>query len=186
MSSVTTQPQMIADAAAGLAQIRSAMASASAAAAGPTTGLVAAAQDEVSAAAATLFGSYAQEYQAVVSQASLLHDEFVRALTGAGNAYAVAEATNAGPALLADPFVALIMQGSSRRDPDQGPAAQPVGADGGPDTRQDALPVLGNPLADLIQPDLTCLINLGYGDPHYGYSLGNADAATPFGLTPHC
>lgn len=386
MSYVTTQPQVIADAAASLAQIRSAMASASAAAASPTTSLLAAAQDEVSAAAAALFGSYAQEYQAVVSQASLFHDEFVRALTGAGNAYAVAEATNAAPALLADPFVALIMQGSGISIPTvpymksvepyirhlfgtpadliplttpeglypltqikdlplnqsvstgvqildnalygpQGLISQqhlnvnvlglsqsavitslemrhlaslgspntdnlsftllgnPMNPNGGlmsrfaglqlpsigldfygampthtgyqsntysfiydgyadfpkypinlladinafagiqyvhgnypdldpahlptgyqlvhlPTTDPNnnfymitysnlpileplrALPILGNPLADLIQPDLTYLINLGYGDPHYGYSLGYADVATPFGLLP--
>jgi len=44
---------------------RSALGAANAAAAGPTTGLVAAAQDEVSAPTAALFGGYGQEYQAV-------------------------------------------------------------------------------------------------------------------------
>jgi hypothetical protein len=46
------------------------------------------------------------------------------------------------------------------------------------------VPVVGNPIADLLQPDLTYLVNLGYGDPLYGYSTGAADAATPFGLFP--
>ncbi|ORB84990.1 PE family protein [Mycobacterium kansasii] len=47
-----------------------------------------------------------------------------------------------------------------------------------------AIPVIGNPLADLVQPDLTYLVNLGYGDPHFGYSTGYADVPTPFGLFP--
>jgi PE-PPE domain/PE family len=46
------------------------------------------------------------------------------------------------------------------------------------------LPIIGNPLADLVQPDLTYLVNLGYGDPHYGYSTGYADVPTAFGLFP--
>ncbi len=48
-----------------------------------------------------------------------------------------------------------------------------------------ALPVVGNPLADLIEPDLRVIVNLGYGDPAHGYSTGPANVATPFGLFPH-
>ncbi|BBZ42617.1 PE family protein [Mycobacterium conspicuum] len=47
------------------------------------------------------------------------------------------------------------------------------------------IPGIGNPLADLLQPDLTMLVNLGYGDPHYGYSTAPADVQTYFGLFPH-
>ncbi|WP_264960676.1 PE-PPE domain-containing protein, partial [Mycobacterium kiyosense] len=47
-----------------------------------------------------------------------------------------------------------------------------------------ALPVIGNPLANLLQPDLKALVNLGYGDPAHGYSTSYADVATPFGLFP--
>jgi hypothetical protein len=47
-----------------------------------------------------------------------------------------------------------------------------------------AIPIIGNPLADLLQPDLTYLINWGYGDPAYGYSTGPANVVTPFGLLP--
>ncbi|ETW21876.1 PE-PPE domain-containing protein [Mycobacterium gastri] len=47
-----------------------------------------------------------------------------------------------------------------------------------------AIPVIGNPLADLVQPDLTYLVNLGYGDPRFGYSTGYADVPTRFGLFP--
>ncbi|KQH77915.1 hypothetical protein AO501_31460 [Mycobacterium gordonae] len=43
---------------------------------------------------------------------------------------------------------------------------------------------LGNTIADLIQPDLKVIVNLGYGDPDYGYSTGPANVPTPFGLFP--
>jgi len=47
-----------------------------------------------------------------------------------------------------------------------------------------AIPVVGNPLADLLQPDLKVLVNLGYGDPNYGWSQGPANVPTQFGLFP--
>lgn len=47
-----------------------------------------------------------------------------------------------------------------------------------------ALPIMGNPLADLIQPNLKVLVNLGYGDPAYGYSTTAPNVATPFELFP--
>jgi hypothetical protein len=46
------------------------------------------------------------------------------------------------------------------------------------------IPVLGNPVADLLQPDLRYLVNLGYGDPRYGWSTSYADVPTEFGLLP--
>jgi PE-PPE domain len=46
------------------------------------------------------------------------------------------------------------------------------------------IPVLGKPLADLLGPDLTVLINLGYGSDNLGYSLP-ANVPTPFGLFPN-
>ncbi|RUP05665.1 MAG: PPE family protein [Mycobacterium sp.] len=47
-----------------------------------------------------------------------------------------------------------------------------------------ALPVLGNPLADLIQPDLRVIVDLGYGDPNHGYSTSPPNVPTPFGVFP--
>jgi PE-PPE domain len=47
--------------------------------------------------------------------------------------------------------------------------------------------LLPQPLQDLLGPDLTYLINLGYGDGSLGYSVdadSPADVATPFGLFP--
>jgi hypothetical protein len=46
------------------------------------------------------------------------------------------------------------------------------------------IPIIGNPIADLLQPDLTYLVNLGYGDPRYGWSTGPANVPTPAGLLP--
>ncbi|OBK38964.1 hypothetical protein A5658_25475 [Mycobacterium sp. 1245111.1] len=46
------------------------------------------------------------------------------------------------------------------------------------------IPIVGNPIADLLQPDLTALVNLGYGDPDYGWSTTPANEATEFGLFP--
>jgi len=92
MTSLITQPQLMMAAAADVAEINLAIGAAKAAAAGPTTGLVAAAGDEVSAMSATLFGAYGQEYQALLQQAAAFHEQFVAALSSAGNAYAGAEA----------------------------------------------------------------------------------------------
>lgn len=48
-----------------------------------------------------------------------------------------------------------------------------------------SIPIVGTPLADLVGPDLTYLINLGYGDPLDGYSLTpNLDVPADFGLPP--
>jgi hypothetical protein len=68
-----------------------------AAAAGPTTGLLAAGADEVSAAVAALFAEHGQAFQALSAQASAFHAQFVQALSGAASAYAAAEAANASP-----------------------------------------------------------------------------------------
>jgi hypothetical protein len=95
MTSLMTQPQLLARAAAGLTEINSAIDEAKAAAAGPTIGVVAAAQDEVSAAAAKLFGGYAQEYQALLKGATAFQDQFAATLTSASTAYAAAEAASA-------------------------------------------------------------------------------------------
>ena len=60
-----TQPEQLAAAAADAGQVSTAISAAWAAAAGPTTNLVAAAEDEVSAITAVLFGAYGQECQAL-------------------------------------------------------------------------------------------------------------------------
>ncbi|OBJ88197.1 PE family protein [Mycobacterium asiaticum] len=47
-----------------------------------------------------------------------------------------------------------------------------------------AIPFIGNPLADLVQPVLKPIVNWGYGDPNFGYSTGPANVPTPFGFLP--
>ena len=48
-----------------------------------------------------------------------------------------------------------------------------------------AIPIVGNPLADLLQPALKVIVNLGYGDPRYGWSNeGYANEVTTFGFLP--
>jgi hypothetical protein len=44
--------------------------------------------------------------------------------------------------------------------------------------------LLPTQLQELLGPDLTYLINLGYGDGSVGYSTTDADVNTPFGLAP--
>jgi hypothetical protein len=85
MAYVLTQPRALAAAAANVAGVGSALNEANVTAAGPTTGVLAAAADEVSAATATLFSSYARGYQALTKQAAAFHDEFARVLAAAGN-----------------------------------------------------------------------------------------------------
>lgn len=70
-------------AAADLEGIGSALAAANRAAEAPTTGLLAAGADEVSAAIASLFSGNAQAYQALSAQAAAFHQQFVRALSSA-------------------------------------------------------------------------------------------------------
>ena len=47
-----------------------------------------------------------------------------------------------------------------------------------------AIPGIGNPIADLLQPDLRAIVNYGYGNPYYGYNTGYADLPTPFSVFP--
>ncbi|MGB9302842.1 MAG: PE family protein, partial [Mycobacterium sp.] len=97
MSYVIAVPEHLAAAAAGLAGIESTLSSANSAAAGPTSNLLAAAGDEVSAAIAGLFNAHAQEYQALSAQAAVFHNNFVQTLTGSAGAYASAEAAASNP-----------------------------------------------------------------------------------------
>ncbi|HEX7321368.1 MAG TPA: PE-PPE domain-containing protein [Mycobacterium sp.] len=46
------------------------------------------------------------------------------------------------------------------------------------------IPVIGKPLSDLLGPDLSVLVNLGYGSTTEGWSQGPADVFTPMGLLP--
>ncbi len=100
MSFVIAVPEALLSAASDMAGIGSVLSAANAAAAGPTTALLAAAEDEVSAAIAAVFGSHAQEYQALSARAAAFHQQFVQAVTSGARLYASAEATNAEQQLL--------------------------------------------------------------------------------------
>lgn len=95
MSFLLAEPQALAAAAANIEGIGSSIGAASAAAAGPTSTVLAAAGDEVSAAIAKLFGGYGLEYQSVLTQAAAFQSQFQLSLAAAGNAYAAAEAAGA-------------------------------------------------------------------------------------------
>ncbi|WP_237049937.1 PE family protein, partial [Mycobacterium tuberculosis] len=130
MSFVIAAPEALVAVASDLAGIGSALAEANAAALAPTTALLAAGADEVSAAIAALFGAHGQAYQTVSAQASAFHAQFVQALTGGGGAYAAAEAANVSAAQSTDQRLLDLING-----PTQALLGRPLigdGANGGP------------------------------------------------------
>ena len=94
MSLVIAAPDVMAAAATDLANIGSTIRAADAAAASPTTGILAAAEDEVSAAIAPLFSSHGTTFQALSAQAALFHEQFVQTLLHSATAFAGTEAAN--------------------------------------------------------------------------------------------
>lgn len=95
MSFVTTQPEMLAAAAASLSGVGSVMSAENAAAAAPTTGVVPAAADTVSALTSAQFVAHAQIYQEVAARAAAIHEMFVNTLAASAGAYTATEAANA-------------------------------------------------------------------------------------------
>ncbi|WP_085181803.1 PE family protein, partial [Mycobacterium bohemicum] len=95
MSYVFVVPDVLAAAAADVVGIGSSLGVAHAVAAVPTTVIVAAGGDEVSAAIASLFSGAGRQFQALSARAAALNGEIVQALTGSGSAYAAAEAAMA-------------------------------------------------------------------------------------------
>jgi PE family len=98
MSFVTTQPQMLSAAAGNLQDIGSAVSAGNAVAAAPTTGVVPAAADEVSALTAAQFAAHAQMYQDFSAQAAAIHEQFVATLSTSAGSYLATEAANAAAA----------------------------------------------------------------------------------------
>jgi hypothetical protein len=95
MSFVTTQPEALSAAAISLTGIGSMLSAQNAAAAAPTTGVIPAAADEVSALTASQFAVHAQMYQAVSAQAEAIHQLFVSTLGTSATSYAATEVANA-------------------------------------------------------------------------------------------
>lgn len=95
MSFVSTVPEMLSAAADDLQAVGSAVSAQNAAALVPTTGLIPAAADEVSALTAMQFAAHAHMYQAVSAQAAAIHQAFVAVLATSAGSYAATEAANA-------------------------------------------------------------------------------------------
>lgn len=136
MSYLAVAPDWLSSAAADLANIGSTLDAASAAAATPTTGLAAAAADEVSTAIATLFGGFGSEFQAVNAQISSFQQQFVQLMNSAAGSYAAAESAASVPLL--DDLLGLINAPTNLLfgrpivgDGTAGTAANPNGGGGG-------------------------------------------------------
>ncbi|MEM6109306.1 PE family protein [Mycobacterium sp. 050272] len=95
MSFVYVRPAALAGAASQLGAIGASMDAQRAAAAGPTTGVVPAAADEVSAIVAAQFTMQAQMYRSVSAQGGAVHQMLVSALAASAESYAATEAANA-------------------------------------------------------------------------------------------
>jgi hypothetical protein len=76
-----------------LAGIGSTLGAANAAAAAPTTGVLASAADEVSAQVAALLSEHGQGYQQLSARMAAFHEQFVQALSAGAGTYAAAEAS---------------------------------------------------------------------------------------------
>jgi hypothetical protein len=98
MSYVTTRPEMLSAAAGNLQDIGAVVSAGNAAAAAPTTGVIPAAADEVSALTAAQFGAHAQMYQDFSAQAAAIHEQFVATLATSAGSYLATEAANAAAA----------------------------------------------------------------------------------------
>ena len=98
MSFVNAQPTELISAADNLQVIGSSLAAQNTAAAAPTTGVLPAAADEVSALTAAQFATHAEMYQAISAQAAVIHDMFANTLNCSAGSYAATEAANAAAA----------------------------------------------------------------------------------------
>lgn len=98
MTFVTAHPEALSGAAGSLLSIGSAVDAQNAGAAAPTTGVIPAAADQVSALTAAMFAAHANLYQTVSAQAKVIHDQFVQTLQTSAGSYAVTEAANAASA----------------------------------------------------------------------------------------
>lgn len=94
MSFVIAVPEAMVAAAAELATIGSDIDAAGAAAASQTTAVLAAAEDEVSAAIAALFSAHGQGFQALSARAATFHEQCIQALMSSAESFASAEAAN--------------------------------------------------------------------------------------------
>jgi pyridoxal/pyridoxine/pyridoxamine kinase len=95
MSSVITQPDLLAESAGKLHTINAALRAGNAAAAAPTTGVLPAAGDLVSVMIAAQFASQARHYQTVSAHAAAVQELLATMLGTSAGSYSATEAANA-------------------------------------------------------------------------------------------
>src|SRR5437016_10623230 len=100
MSFVTVYPETLSSAASNLHSITAALGVGNAAAAGPTTGVVPAAADEVSALTAVQFAAHAARYQALAARTVAIHQLLAATLAESARSYAATEAASAAASAL--------------------------------------------------------------------------------------
>jgi PE family protein/PPE family protein len=100
MSFVKALPEALAAAAGQLQGIGTSMTAQNAAIAAPTTGVIPAAADEVSALQATQFSAYGSLYQSISAEAQAIHEMFVSTLGTSASSYGATEAANTTAASL--------------------------------------------------------------------------------------
>src|SRR6185437_5544092 len=135
MSFVIASPESLAAAVTDLTGIGSALEAANLTAAGPTSSVLAAGADEVSAAIAAVLNGQAEGYQTLSSQLATFHDKIAQNLRLGAGAYASAEAANASPLqpvldAINAPTQSLFGRGLIGNGT-PGTAAHPDGGDGG-------------------------------------------------------
>ena len=134
MSFLIAAPELVTAAATDLANIGSTITEANAFALVPTTGVVAAGADEVSAAIASLFSGHAAAFQTLSAKAAAFHEQFVQLLNGGAASYAQTEAANAEQALLNavnEPTMALVGRPLIGNGANGAPGTGANGEDGG-------------------------------------------------------
>ncbi|SPM27245.1 PE family protein [Mycobacterium terramassiliense] len=161
MSFATVAPETALQAAQDLADIRALLVEAASSAAAPTTRVVPAAADEVSAAISAVFGDFGREFQWLSAQAQAFHAEFVSLLDGGVAAYISTEIANAEQAVastMSAPAQATVV--SPLVAGGLGAAAESVGA-------LPALPTslggLTNSLTGALNPMLPGIVNMQAG-----------------------
>src|ERR1700744_1103087 len=99
MSFVVAATDLVESPAQDLAGLRASLAEAASAVAGPTTGIPAAAQDEVSLAISEMFGNFGRQFQVINAQAQQFHTQFVGLMNAGAGAYINAEVATAAQAV---------------------------------------------------------------------------------------
>lgn len=120
MSVLSVAPELVSAAVGDLSGIGSAISEANLVAAAPTLGVVAPAADSVSAELAALFGTHAQTYRAVSSQADVFHQKFVATLSHSSTAYSQAEVESASALGEGHPGEGLRVLGSRQHQAAEG------------------------------------------------------------------